>query len=153
MAARSSTRIQNKHGLEEVACLAITKGSVSSDESNILNRIRVLLAVQPQVLCDLLAGLIQREPDIEVVGCVADPVDMLVAVRQSEADVVVTVSDDGELSGWHTLLFGEYPGLLVVTISADARCARVFRQEICSTPVSADTAQDLLSSIRQAFGA
>lgn len=112
-----------------------------------VEQIRILLAVHPRMLREVLTGLLAQAPDIEVVGQVDDPVELLVAVQQSEANVVVMASKSGEMPPVCSHLFCEYPGLLVVVIATDTDQAQVYRQEIVARPVVADTAHDLMTSL------
>ena len=50
---------------------------------------RILLAVAPRLLRDSLRRLIADEPDLEVVGDPVDPVDVLIATGQTQADIVL----------------------------------------------------------------
>ena len=59
--------------------------------------VKVLLANRPEALPISLATLLQQQSDIEVVDTVLDPVELLVAVEDTQADVVVvTLPDSGK---------------------------------------------------------
>ena len=51
--------------------------------------IRILLALESPMLCERLQDLIEREPGAELAGEVTDPIDLLVDVRETQADVVI----------------------------------------------------------------
>ena len=61
---------------------------------------KVLLANEPEAVRTGLATFLQQQSDIEVVGTVLDPIELLVAVEDTQADVViVTLPDTGEMPG------------------------------------------------------
>jgi DNA-binding NarL/FixJ family response regulator len=80
--------------------------------------VKVLLANGPEALPTGLAMLLQQQSDIEVVGTVLDPVNLLVAVGDTQADVVVmALPDSGEMPGICSHLLHEYPQLLILALS------------------------------------
>lgn len=99
--------------------------------------VRVLLAVDPPLLRDLLAHTIAEEPDMEVVGEVADGVGVLLAVARTGANVVLHSNTGNGLSSTCSHLFAEYPGLLVIGIDPGDEEAVMYRQEIVATPTTA----------------
>jgi hypothetical protein len=77
--------------------------------------IRVILALGPTILQRLLRDLIEREEGVEVVDETDDPVDLLMAVRRTEANVVLIAwPKSGEMPGICTHLLLEFPELLVI---------------------------------------
>ena len=93
--------------------------------------VKVLLANRPEALRTGLATLLQQQSDIEVVGTVLDPVELLVAVGDIQADVVVvTLPDSGEMPGICSHLLHEYPQLLILVLSSARTRACVYRQAI-----------------------
>jgi DNA-binding NarL/FixJ family response regulator len=68
--------------------------------------VRVLLANKPRALRTRLARLLRLQSDIEVVGTVLDPIDLLSAVEETQAAVVVvTLPASGEMPGICSHLF------------------------------------------------
>jgi DNA-binding NarL/FixJ family response regulator len=109
--------------------------------------IRVLLAVESPV-SERLQKLIQQDADIEIVGQVTDPVDVLVAVKETQADVVIQqFPQSGSLPGICSNLLMEYPHLLVIGIPP--RQDRVFacRQRIARKRLPA--LEDLIPEIHR----
>ena len=98
--------------------------------------IRVLFAVEFPAVCNRLQALFEQDPEIEVVGQVTDPVDVLLAVSEQEVDVVVeTFPQSGKLPGLCSTLLAEYPDLLVIGIPprqdrAYACCQRIARTKL-----------------------
>jgi chemotaxis response regulator CheB len=107
------------------------------------------LAIEPLILCELVAEWFQGEPDLQVVGTSQHPVETLLAVRRTQADVVVTVTETDEVPPVCGHLFNEFPALAVIAISADATRATLYRQQVCQTPMPLHASQQLLTSMRQ----
>src|ERR1700756_5385427 len=79
------------------------------------NKIRILLANRPQLLYESLENLIQCQTDMEVVGEVFDPVELLLMVGRTQADVVViALPSSDEEPGIFSHLLAEYPQLLIL---------------------------------------
>ncbi len=61
---------------------------------------------------------LQTQPEVEIVGEVAEHVELLVAVRETNADAVLLVIDADEDEGMLSHLFAEYPDLTVLAVPA-----------------------------------
>jgi DNA-binding NarL/FixJ family response regulator len=97
-------------------------GTKSTSQRHFTRRTRILVTSVPRLLRELLRNLIAEEPDLEVVGDAVDPVDVLIATGQTQADVVLlTWPPSGEMPATCTRLLGAYPDLLVIGIRADGR--------------------------------
>jgi DNA-binding NarL/FixJ family response regulator len=113
--------------------------------------VRVLLANRPRVLRTRLAKLLQLQSDIEVVGTVLDPIELLSAVEDTQADVVVvTLPDSGEMPGICSHLLYEYPQLLILALSSTHTRACVYRQVITVEQLSGTSDQEILTAVRKA---
>ena len=75
-------------------------------------RIRIVNGVN-----NWLPAIIAGQDDFEIVGSARTPVDLLVEVKRTAADVVVLAMDDSTSSGLFTHLFAEFPGLVVLGVS------------------------------------
>jgi DNA-binding NarL/FixJ family response regulator len=112
--------------------------------------VKVLLANGPEALPIGLATLLQQQSDIEVVGTVLDPVELLVAVGDTQADVVVvTLPDSGEMPGICSHLLHEYPQLLILALSSARTRACVYRQAITVEPLADISDEGILTAVRR----
>jgi DNA-binding NarL/FixJ family response regulator len=112
--------------------------------------VKVLLANGPEALPIGLATLLQQQSDIEVVGTVVDPVELLVAVGDTQADVVVvTLPDSGEMPGICSHLLHEYPQLLILALSSARTRACVYRQAITVEPLADISDEGILTAVRR----
>ena len=115
-----------------------------------MKTIRVLLAVESSTLCDVLKGQIQEQRDVEVVGEVIDPVELLLAVGATQADVVIhTWPESEETPGICSHLLLEYPDLLVIGISPNEDRAYACRQAISTTTLPTAELGELFAEMRQ----
>ncbi len=98
-----------------------------------MKKIRILLANRPPMLLEVMREMVQRQEDMEVVGEILDPIGLLVAVREREADaVILTLKDHHEEPGLCSHLVAEYPNLTILGLAADGKIAflRPPRREI-----------------------
>ena len=113
--------------------------------------IRVLLANSPQALRTRLARLLRLQSDIEVVGTVLDPIALLSAVGETQAEVVVvTLPESGEMPGICSHLFYEYPELVILALSSTRSRAYVYRQVMMVEQLSSPLDEDILAAVRKA---
>ena len=87
--------------------------------------IRVVLADLAEPLRDGLERVLAQNTDLTVTS-VGDHLEVLLAVGEVQADVVVLGMRGGEVPGIATHLVEEYPHLRILTIRADARRVRVY---------------------------
>src|SRR5215471_6231170 len=113
--------------------------------------VRVVLANRPRALRARLAELLQHQSDIEVAGTVLDPVKLLIAVEDTQADVViVTLPDSGDMPGICSHLLHEYPQLLILALSSARTRACVYRQAITVEPLADVSDEGILTALRRA---
>jgi DNA-binding NarL/FixJ family response regulator len=86
--------------------------------------IRVILADLPEPLRDGLERDLGQDIDLTVTS-VGDHLELLLAVGEAQADVVILGMQEGDLPGIATHLVEEYPHLRILTVHADARRVRV----------------------------
>ena len=110
---------------------------------------RIILAIDPKILRQMLKGLIERQPDFEVVGEVNNPVDMLLAVGRTQANVVVHAWPESErMPEICTHLLSEYPDLLIIGICPGSEKVFTCRQTIEVTPAATSSIDDMISVMR-----
>jgi DNA-binding NarL/FixJ family response regulator len=109
------------------------------------------LAIKPRVLRESVAAMLRREADIDVVGQVTDQVDLLLAVLETGADVVIHSADESQpMPAVYTHLLSEFPELRIIALSADAQQGFAYRQEITARPLPAVSPDEVLSAVRWA---
>ena len=102
------------------------------------------------MLRELLKDLIGRQDDMAVVGEALDPLEILYAVRKTEAEVVVTTLPESGEPGISSHLLAEYPELVVVALAPDGNQAMLYRQVLLEERLDGTADEVLLSTLRQA---
>ena len=111
---------------------------------------KVLLAVESPDRRELLRKLIEHEPGLELVGEVADPIDLLVEVKRWQADLVVQEwPASEETPGICSHLLIEYPDLLLVGIPRDSEHVFLCRQAVSKKKFPSTKLQEVLAKIRR----
>ncbi len=115
-----------------------------------VEKIRILLVDDHVILRAGLRALLGTEPDMEVVGEVLDPLDLLVAVKEMEADAVILAVKDSEEPGLCSHLLAEYPNLAILCLALEGKSA--FIEQLCPRRLEiVDPSEDkILSALRQA---
>ena len=115
-----------------------------------MKKIKILLANRPRMLREVVRKMIEAQPDMEVVGEVLEPVDLHVAVRDTQADAVILDLEDSEEPGLTSHLLAAYPDLTILGLAANGKTAfvRPRRQEILD-PTGANILSALRHAIRQ----
>ncbi len=120
------------------------------------SKIRVLVVDDQPVFHELVVGLLERDPDVEVVG-VASTVDQ--ALRQVRIHCPDVVVMDQQLPDGHgtdaarriTRTF-RHARVVMLTASADEHTVRAARKAGCSAYVTKDRmAHDILAAVKGAF--
>src|SRR5438128_41022 len=103
----------------------------SLNSAQIVEKSRVLIGALSRLEQLRVKRLLESQPDIDVIGPIADAIELLLAVREIDADaVILPLQDDGEEPGLCSHLLAEYPGLLVLAVSAGGRHLVVFHHAI-----------------------
>jgi AmiR/NasT family two-component response regulator len=85
-----------------------------------VKRVRVLVANRPRLMRELVMATISDQPDIEVVGEVADGSDLIEAVEQVQPDVLILAMDEPEKRiGQCGFLLGRYPQMRILALAPE----------------------------------
>ena len=85
-----------------------------------MKRVRVLVANRPRLMRELIMTTIADQPDIEIVGEVADAGDLTEAVEQVRPDVLILAMDDPEKHRAQCgFLLGRYPGMRILALAPE----------------------------------
>lgn len=112
--------------------------------------LRVLLANEPCVWRTYLGELLRRHSDVEVVKTGSDPIQLLMMVEDTQADVVVvTLPDSGTMPGICSHLLHEYPQLVILALTANRTRGHVYRQIIAAEQLADISDEGIVMAIRQ----
>jgi hypothetical protein len=117
----------------------------------VIKIIRVLLSSRPKLLSEVIRNLIEHQPDMQVVGEVLDPLQILRAIRQILVDVVIItpLRANGEPKICHMLL-AEQPLLKIVTQSSEGDAAYLYQSGRQKKHIEEPSGQSILDVIRAA---
>jgi hypothetical protein len=81
-----------------------------------MKRVRILLASMPMMLMEMVAGIIEREPEFVIVGTIAECSDLTSAVRRSQADLLIIGQSSLTETDLTAVLSSSYPAkILAIT--------------------------------------
>jgi DNA-binding NarL/FixJ family response regulator len=84
-----------------------------------MGKIKVLLAIRPRMLADVVRHLVARQPDMMVISEVNNVTELLLAIRTTAAEVVIiTPADSDREPGIGSYLLAMYPQLKIMALSA-----------------------------------
>jgi len=117
-----------------------------------MGKIKVLLSSRPKLLSEVIRNMIEHQPDMEVVGEVLDPLQLLHISRQTPVDVVIItpLKGNGEPKICH-LLLAEHPLLKIVTQSEKGEAAYMYQSGVDKKRIDEPSVQSVLNAIREAL--
>ena len=115
-----------------------------------MQKIQVLLSSRPKLLSEVIRNLIEHQPDMQVVGEVLDPLQLLRVSRQIPVDVVIItpLRANGEPKICH-LLLAEHPLLKIVTQSASGEAVYLYQSGQIKKHIDEPSGQAILDVIRE----
>jgi AmiR/NasT family two-component response regulator len=85
-----------------------------------VKRVRVLVANRPRMMRELVMATISDQPDIEIVGEVADERDLTEVVEQLQPDVLILSMSEPEKSMRQCgFLLGRYPQMRILALEPE----------------------------------
>jgi AmiR/NasT family two-component response regulator len=85
-----------------------------------VKRVRVLVANRPRMMRELVMATISDQPDIEIVGEVAEERDLTEVVEQLQPDVLILSMSEPEKSmGQCGFLLGRYPQMRILALEPE----------------------------------
>jgi AmiR/NasT family two-component response regulator len=85
-----------------------------------MKRVRVLVANRPRLMRELVMATISDQPDIELVGEVADDSNLTEVVEQVQPDVLILAIDQQEKRlGQCGFLLGRYPQMRILALAPE----------------------------------
>ncbi len=115
-----------------------------------MQKIKVLLASRPKLLSEVIRNMIARQPDMEVMGEVLDPIELLLAVVETKAEVViVTPLDSEEEPRLCRHLLADHPQLKIVTLSRTGVAATLYESGSRQQRIQEPGEESILRAIRE----
>jgi len=116
-----------------------------------VKRVRVLVANRPRLIRELVMATISDQPDIEIVGEVADEDQLVEAVEQVQPDVLILAMDEPEKRvGQCGFLLGRYPQMKILALAPEQNRGTYYWAsiDIRTKPVESSEA-GILNAVRE----
>jgi chemotaxis response regulator CheB len=116
-----------------------------------VKRVRVLVANRPRLIRELVMATISDQPDIEIVGEVADEDQLIEVVEQVQPDVLILAMDDPEKRvGQCGFLLGRYPQMKILALAPEQNRGTYYWAsiDIRTKPVESSEA-GILNAVRE----
>lgn len=111
--------------------------------------IRVATGRLPRILREILATVLSREPEVEVVGHAVSRADLERLLDEQHVDVAIVGLDDESLPELGLELLGEHPSLTVLGMLAEGRHAFLYELRPHCTPLGAVSTAELATVIME----
>ena len=117
-----------------------------------MKKIRVMLASRPKMLSDVIRNIINRQPDMILIGDVVDPIKLLNTLRETIVDVVIVTPQEanGEPKICSHLL-AEHPQLIILTIASKGDVGYLYQTGADKLLINEPSPHLILVTIRTAF--
>lgn len=115
-----------------------------------MRKITVLLAIRPRMLSEVVRHIIERQPDIVVVGELMDPIGLQRVLQGIAVEVVTTTSGDSEREPrLGSTLLAAYPQLKIIVLSVTGDTAVVYQAGVPEQHLDDVGEESLLGAIRE----
>ncbi|MBN2001256.1 hypothetical protein JW935_27175 [candidate division KSB1 bacterium] len=115
-------------------------------------KIKVILASRPKMLSDVIRNMVEHQQDMEVIGEVLDPIELLIAAKEIPVDVVIItpLKADGKPRICFKLL-EEHPFLKILILSAEGKTAVLYQSNIPAIHIEKPSVQAIFQTIRKSI--
>jgi DNA-binding NarL/FixJ family response regulator len=119
-----------------------------------MKKIRVLLAnSRPRIMRQVMRQLIERQPDMEIIGEVAALSDLIRIAKETAADVIIITLEDVEASGLGRQLLAECADVTILALASKGDTAFIERLSFGRREIVDPSEVNILSALRQAIQA
>jgi len=114
-----------------------------------MRKIKVMVASRPKMISDVIRNIIERQPDMMMVGEVIDPIVLLYTTRETSADVVIVtpLKVNGEPKICIHLL-AEHPHLKIIVLMAEGKSAFLYESGSKRKHIEEPSAETIVNIIR-----
>ena len=114
-----------------------------------MSRIKILFACPDMEEAGAWKAVLSQDPDIQVMGDAADPIDTLLQAGTTHADIVIIdLPPAGREPGLYSHLLAEYPQVKVIAVSPDGSQAFMYERGIKRTAMRETSPQQLTGLFR-----
>lgn len=115
-------------------------------------KINVMFSSRPKLLSDIIHNLINRQPDMEVVGEVIDPIELIFALRVMPVDVVIItpLKANGNPRICSQLL-KEHPQLRILILTVESETVFIYQSGSRRKRIERPSERSILNAIRKSM--
>ena len=115
-----------------------------------MQKIKIILASRPKLLSEVIRNLIEHQSDMEVLGEVLDPLQLMQTFKNSLAEVVIiTPLKSNGIPKICQLLLVEYPHLKILTQSVKGESVYLYQSGMAKLRIEDPSEQSILNTIRK----
>lgn len=115
-------------------------------------KINVMFSSRPKLLAEVIRNLIERQPDMEVVGEVIDPIELILALQVTPVDVVIItplkIDKDSRICNQ---LLKEHPRLLILVLTMESEAVYIYQSDSSRRCIVRPSEQSILGTIRKSM--
>ncbi|MCB0287256.1 MAG: hypothetical protein KDE57_11415, partial [Calditrichaeota bacterium] len=113
-----------------------------------MKKIKLLVSSRPKLRSEVILNLINSQFDMEVVGEVLDPLQLLNAVRITHVDgiIITPLKANGEPKIC-SILLQKQPHLKILTISSKSEAAYLYQSDVPKQRIEDPTQQSIVDTI------
>ena len=115
-------------------------------------KINIMFSSRPKLLSEVIRNLIEHQPDMQVVGEVVDPIELIFALRETSVDVVIItpIKANGNPRICSQLL-KEHPQLIILTLTEENEAVYIFQSGKGRECIEKPSEQSILGAIRHSI--
>lgn len=115
-----------------------------------MRKISVMFSSRPKLLSEVIRNLIERQPDMQVMGEVINPIELIFALRETPVDVVIItpLNANGEPRICIQLL-KEHPKLRILILTEESELVYIFRSGLPKKCIEKPSERSILEAIRE----
>jgi DNA-binding NarL/FixJ family response regulator len=117
-----------------------------------MHKINIMLSSRPRLLSDVMRNLIERQPDMIIVGDVIDPIKLIFALQVTPADVVIITPH--KANGAPRIcdqLLKEYPKLTILILTQESESVYIFKSGLHRKRIERPSEQIIIDVIRESL--
>ena len=117
-----------------------------------MHKINVMFSSRPKLLSEVIRNLIERQPDMKVVGEVINPLELIFALRETPVDVVIItpLKTNGEPRICIQLL-KEHPRLRILILTEESEAVYIFQSGSPRKCIERPSEQTIIDVIRESL--
>jgi DNA-binding NarL/FixJ family response regulator len=125
-----------------------TRGGIKES----MNRVKILLVnSRPRIMREVMRQLIERQPDMEIVGEVLDLSTLMCVAKETAANVIIVALEDAEALELCSQLLAECPDVVILVLAAKGDAAFIEQLRLGRWEIADPSEANILSALRRAI--